>query len=1087
MVKRNPVSAVSNIWSDSQQVDDTDLSLEQNYNTTIHSSIINNHIGTGILPEVLVQNVLFDSSLQGGYLDGKAIYTQNQPSDTNFGNQLEIELSGSSAYGKRTVKVGIIGLDFNGDLQYETFYFKNNGIKISKKHFVSILVLLFNDLLGDPDLSFNLGGTVTIKEAKPMTLSSDPIMVAQDVEPNLFFRDFFLDGPLSLSALLQEALPLYNIDDLQISIAEKDNKVLEKNDVTTQIGQKFIATTNNIQKVTLLLSAQAYEGDDEEDLAWTGDLVISIYPLQSNIECYSDIAPNLPIEFPPSNIALAQVSVNYTTLQNAGIVLDSVPQPVDFVFSNTPLAAGTILTVGNYYAVAAKRSGSADKCNILIAVGNDTVDNSRITTFTGTLWVDIPEEDLWFKVWTDAAKISDGQAYENGHGIIIEKTAQDPETLSTIDYSLEKLQFTGTNTFKAVVAAITEESEPVPDQRTGNPVYSRKQFVPEVTLLNPIDLANLEDASDPLIVGAIVDKNRKFFDDANKLINSSLYSATIVNNEMIIKIIDDPTDVVRYQSAVSNLASNLLNGDFIGAKITPSMNDTSIYYRIADASLCSMMFGDVNGDGIIDVDDLTLLNTYINYNLNENLLEDSVITTDSVTTTTFTNGYSCYTAEFVNDTSNSISFQVVNPDTNAIIASGIDGNLVPDPNDNRLAYFASTSVDFTAISTLTDMKLVTLTATVANSGGFDIISVNDSDVLTIRKVFLDGESIKQMLRADIDGDFYITSNDGYLLQSYIDRLDLTSSPTPPYPAPASNAFNKIGTNFNVITFKLEKFVDRSDDYTSNPSLRDGYTHEVQDIFLDNTADFAGNNYYTSPISFQIEKTLTWDEYLVITNSRPKFVPSIFTTTSGFVQNSCSTDGVNCTTYPISPDFDSGRNDFFIPDNLIIGEGGGIKSVDGSDYRVDFEVGTITLEIPTDAFETEHTINIFDTFVSNYNDTGLTRFGFAAMKFADCSYVESTAVSANQVRFSVSVQSFSPNIDGYSYDGYSGPIVDGRIGVAIDYTTGNLVLNFTHLYEDPVLSTISTKIQVNVFMKKAGFNNAPLSVDSDKVKNLLGIA
>lgn len=1087
MTKRTPVSAKQNIWFDAQQVDNIDLSLEQDCNTIIQSSTINNHIGTGVLPEVLVQNILFDSSLTDGFLDGKAILAQNQPTDTNFGNQLEVELSGSLASGKRMVKVCIIGLDFNGELQYETFYFKNDETQITKKHFVNILVLLFNDLFGDPDFSFNLGGTLTIKEAKPMTLSRDPLMVAQDIEPNLFFRDFFLDSDLLLSSMLQAALPLYNVDDLQIFTAEKDNKALLSGDVTTQIGQKFLATTNNIQKVSLLLSVRNQEVGNETDLAWTGDLIISIYPLQSSIECASDIAPNLPIEFSPSNIALAQISINYSTLQEAGFVLDSVPQPIDFVFSNTPIAAGTVLTVGGYYAVSVKRAGSADKCDILIAVGNDTVSNSRITTFTGTLWVDIPEEDLWFRIWTDAAKISDGQAYENGHGIIVQKTTQDADTLTTIDNSLDKLQFTGNNVFKAVVAAVTSETDSVPDQRTGNPVLSRQQFVPEIKLLNTIDLAALEDASEPLVVGAIADKNKKFFDAVNATLNSKLYSATIVNNEIIIRVVDDPTDTVRYNTSVSNLASNLLNGDFVGAKITPNIEDTSLFYRIASASLCSMIVGDVNGDGVIDADDVTLLNTYLNYDLNVGLSENSIITTDTVTTT-FSNGYSAYTSAFTN--AFGVSFQIVNTSTNAVVALASDGILIADPNDNKFGRFASATVNFTAISLLSEYKLVLLNSGVLeNYGGFDIISVDSSDILTIRKIFLEGETFKQMLRADIDGDFHITTNDLYLLQSYVDRLPLTSSPTPPYPAPTSNAFDKIGTKFNTLTFKLEKYVDRADDYSSVTIGRPSAVHESPNIFIDGYVTdgyFMSRDFYNNPVNFSIDKKLVWDEFLIVSNSRSKLVPSVFTTLSGFVENSCILDGVTCTTYPIPPDFNSGRTDFFIPDNLIIGDGGGIKRPDGNDYKMDFEVGTIVLEIPTDAFEAEHTVNVFDSFVANYNDSGLTRKGFLAMKFADCSYVESTALSLNQVRFSAALQSFSPNIDGYSYDGYSGPIVDGRIGVAINYTTGDLVLNFTNLFQDEILSTVSTKIQINVFMKKAGFNNTPLFVDSAKVKNILGI-
>ena len=208
MTTRAPVSTQRPIWYDAQQVDETDLTAEQTANDTIDSSIIDNHIGDGVLPEVLIDNIIFDSSLAIGFLDGLAIAPQNQPTDTNLGNQLSISLTGSTASGLRQVKVCIIGLDFQSNLQYETFYFKTNEVQTSSKHFTEILVLLFNDFVGDPDLSFNLGGHLVISEALPMTLSRDTIMVAQDQQPNLFFRDFFLDfsvSSLSLQSMLQAA------------------------------------------------------------------------------------------------------------------------------------------------------------------------------------------------------------------------------------------------------------------------------------------------------------------------------------------------------------------------------------------------------------------------------------------------------------------------------------------------------------------------------------------------------------------------------------------------------------------------------------------------------------------------------------------------------------------------------------------------------------------------------------------------------------------------------------------------------------------------------------------------------------------
>lgn len=1081
MTKRTPVSAQKNIWFDAQQVDDSDLTLEQDFNDTVESATINNHVGTGVLPEVLVQNVLFDSEDVQGFLDGLAISPQSQPADNNLGNQLEITLTGSLAASRKAVKVAVIGLDFQSNLQYETFTFRTNEVQVGRKHFAKLLVLLFNDFIGDPDLSLNLGGHLVIREARPMSLSRAPIMAAQDQEPNLFFRDFFIDGFSTLTSLLQNALPLYNIDALDLRTGDVDKKILLNGDVTTQIGEKFLATTNNIQKITLLLSVRNTEVGSETDLTWNGDIILSIYPLQSSVDCPGDIAPTLPIDFSPSNIPVAQVSTNYATLLASGIVLDSVPQPIDFVFSNSPVAGGNVLETGTYYALALKRSGSANKCDILIDVGSALTEESRLTTFTGSLWIDILDEQLWFQIWTDAAKVSDGQAYESGHGIIVPKTIQDSSTLTTTDYCKDGIQFVGNSVYRAVVSAVTEESVPVPDQRTGNPVLTRQQFVPDIQLLNNIDIANLEVASEPLMLGAIADKNRKFFDAFSSLISAKLYSATFVQDELIIKIIDDPTDTTRYDTSVVSLQSNLLNGDFIGAKITPNANNSTIVYRIADAKLCTYILGDVDGDGLITLEDLDLLNSYLNVDLTTGLALNSVVVTDGITTT-YSNGYLNKIQPFTNLFS--VEFQLIDSD-GYVVASGTDGVMIANPNDERLAQFTSATVSFSTIVGLSSYTfIINAPGNDANHGGFEIVSVDStSDVITIRKVILSGDSISQMLRADIDGDFHITNIDGYLLQEYIDRAVLTTSPTTVYPAPSTNPYTKIGNTFNVIRFKLEQFVDRTDDYTSVGSGRSDAVHPRPDMFIGD-GYFSNHDFVASPVPILIQKQLTWDESLIVTNNHPKLVPSIFTTLTGFEKNECELDGISCSVYGTPPDFDPGRVDFFVPNNLIIGEGGEIQRPDGYFYKVDFEVGTIVLEIPDGLFGSERTINILDDFISDYTGHGVTRLGFPAMRFADCSFVQADALAKDQLRFSVSVQSFSPNTNGLDIDGYAGVIVDGKMGVSVDYATGLLTLNFTNLYQDAVLETLSTKVQVHVFLKKGGFNNRPLFIDSTKVQNML---
>lgn len=1094
MTTRAPVSVQRPIWYNSQQVDQKDLNTEQQANELIDASIINNHIGDGVLPEILVQNIIYDSAIAIGFQDGLAIQPQTQPTDTNLGNQLDITLTGSTVSGKRQIKVGLIGLNFQDNLQYEIFYFENNETQVSKKHFAKVLVLLFNDFIGDPDLSFNLGGRIIITEANPMTLSRDVIMVAQDQQPSLFWRDFFLDSSisqLSLQAMLQAALPTYNVADLNIFTTELDNLPLLNGDVTTQVGEKFIATTNNIQKVTLLLSVRNLNVNQQNNLVWTGDIIVSIYPLQTGLDCPTDFVPNLPIDFSPFNIPLAQISYNYTSLQAAGYVLDSIPQPIDFVFSNSPIANGSLMVSGQYYAVTIKRSGAANQCDILVAVGGNIIPNSRVTTFANTLWVDITSEQMWFRIWTDAAKLSDGQAYDQGNGVTIPKTTIDPITQATVDYSFDAQQFVGNDIFGAVLSAITQDSVSVPSQVTGNPINSRQQFVPQIKLLDTIDLASLETTSTPLVLGAITDKNIKFFNPASSVITAPLFSATMAGDELLIKIIDDPTDIVRYNTQVIALASYLLNGGLISAKITPDTGGGPfVNYRVAGAQLCSMIVGDVDGNGIIDENDLTLLNTYIGYDLNQGLTSQTVIETDGYNCI-FKNGYQTLIRPFANLFN--ISFQLVDPNNNTVIAHALDGVLVANPADPSSAQFTSATINFSIIIGLASYKLVILSngANSANLGGWSISSIDSvSDVLTIRKIYLTGDAIAQMLRADIDGDFAVTFSDGYLLSNYIERVTNPTIPSSIYPAPSSNPYTKIGTRFNVIRLRVEKFIDRNDDYASDPNQRASTVHPLQDIinsdgYLTTSSDgYHGHDFYHFPVQMSFVSELVWDPSLVVAVAHPKLVPTVFNTKSGFIQNTCMIEGIQCNVYPVPQQFDPGRVDYFVPNNLIIGPGGQIENIDNSYFKIDFEVGTIILEIPDGYFGTEKTIDVMNDFIVDYTGNGATRLGFPSMRFADCSFVKPNALSNNQVTFSVSVQSFSPNTNGLTTDGYSGIIVDGKMGVSMDYTTGLLTVNFSNLYQDQILQTLSTKIQVNIFLKKGGFNNIPLFVDSTKVQNML---
>jgi hypothetical protein len=48
------------------------------------------------------------------------------------------------------------------------------------------------------------------------------------------------------------------------------------------------------------------------------------------------------------------------------------------------------------------------------------------------------------------------------------------------------------------------------------------------------------------------------------------------------------------------------------------------------------------------------------------------------------------------------------------------------------------------------------------------------------------------------------------------------------------------------------------------------------------------------------------------------------------------------------------------------------------------------------------------------------------------------------------------------------------------------LKFSNLYQDALEQTQNTKVQITVYLKKAGWNNTPIVIDDNKTTNLLGL-
>ena len=604
MADRNPISQIQPRFYDGQRVDESDMTSEQSRNILTIAATIDNAVGSGVLPSAAPPVVVFDSDvltstqlalIAAGTFDGTGIQPTRQPSDTVLGNQLEITYSDSidgyanliaQAQGRYTVKVLIIGLDFQGNPQYETFYFALKEVQVSRKHYAQVLCIFFNDFFGNTACSRTLGGRIQIKEAISMEMSRDPIMISQDTTPNLFFRDFkFVNSIVpNLSVGLYQQLqngmgPNYTVDSLNINTTPLATFTLATNDVTTIAGQKFVALTNNIQKITLLLGASGnYSAPIGNVYDWSGNMVVSVYALQTSVSSPSVIVPGLPIQFDPNPQPIVQFSFTQASLLSIGYVLTDVLQPIDFVFSASSLGNTINPTVvpNQFYMISVQRSGSAGTGALLLGVGsNINGTNGQFSVFS-TSWNDVQGQELWFRVWTDAVKVADGQAYDAGNGVSIAKTSINSLGANVDNiFGLNPFGYIGQNTLNtAVLEAVNTPSVQVQDEITGSPVYSRQQFEPSFSFVNPSGLQTLEQTENPLVIGCAMDTNPQ-------------------NNTVINGMQQYPGLVKGNVYTIINPNGNLLAQQLIGSKLLPNNSCAGIGYKVYNVQLCTDFYGDI--------------------------------------------------------------------------------------------------------------------------------------------------------------------------------------------------------------------------------------------------------------------------------------------------------------------------------------------------------------------------------------------------------------------------------------------------------------------------------------------------------------
>lgn len=629
MTIRVPVSNPQNLWADATEVTKDDLNVEQNFVNQTTAGIVSNFFGSGILPDSIQPTVLFDTESLGireqelaraSDFDGNWIPSTLQPSDINLGCQLNIELTDgydvngnwipATVFGRDSVKVAIIGLSFDDELIVDRFYFHRKDRQTTAKHYKRILSVFFNDFWGNNNCSKFLGGRIIITEANPMQLSRQALSLAQDVQPDIFWRDFRIaDCTKTLFDVIQEGVgPSYDANNLNIQTGPLNERKLSVGDVTTRYAQKFLATTSNIQKVTLLLGVTA-GASGENQFDWSGDLIFSIHKLQTNVDCVADIIPDLAIEYDPEDKPIVEISFSQLEMVELGYVLTDVVQPVDFVVTNTTVANAGGITAGQYYVIMVRRSGDAGTGELFIDTGEDRLSNSRLSIFAGGIWIDQPQEDMWFQVWSDAAKITSGQAYDSGYGIMYTKTTTDSTTGSQIDYQVNHLSFinTGSNVLNTgLVQATLDQSLSAQNELTGNDVFTRQQRVPEFNFVTTSQLNTLKETSEPFIVGCLSDQNPK----TKNLISGIQSIPGLVKCNHFIVVDPQP---------------DLLSTNLIGRKLIPEQSCSNFAYKIFRTTLCTDGYGDVNGDGEITQEDYDLAASLVNKSIFDEATQQQIV------------------------------------------------------------------------------------------------------------------------------------------------------------------------------------------------------------------------------------------------------------------------------------------------------------------------------------------------------------------------------------------------------------------------------------------------------------------------------
>lgn len=1018
---------------DGQRVTESDLDTEQIHHRNLASNIILDFHQNGVVRDSIFESkVLFDTSLPGEYsanqnkseskisagkYDGTAIYFDRQPSDTTYGNRLEITASNLSIGGRLNAKVLILGLVYSslktqGELVAEVIEFDANTTKLTRNYYTRVIAVFFNNFSGgkgkteyslsEESFATNLNdGKIVFRESEPLKVFPKTASFSQVESPNYGLASFITS---STSRSIEDEIKLalgttYSFNELYFELAPSKEFLFESGaDQTIQYGQKFLAKTNNIQRIDLLLYVQKdNEAAVGSEYDFSGEIVVSIHRLLDDISCITDPNPENLLDFDPNPSPIMEVSYSQDDFEELGVKLNENPQVVSIDLSSTLIADPNIepsLKEDSFYAVLVSRRGNNSTGTVGIPAGyykparksDNGQDLNPLERFkrqdfrlieydpVNSSYVDYPDLSMWIIIHSDTVEITDGQAYTtDGFPISVPKTV-DFVGSTKIPFFLDNIPLSSVAEGDKNYVVLYREDEfvdPATHPRTGNFVYTSIKDAPSIGVLTQEELDSQLDEY-PLILSRITDTNVR---DAQDITGAA----------------DKPGLVERDYALFVNPSSTLLSSNLIGRIFTPDLDcECNSRYRITNVECDVLKLGDLDGDGKYTSDDIQLLLNVVGNTLGTQTSERKIL------------GGEVDLLSFLQSDLNADG--TVDGEDIELLEDAIDGyvnfeaeetfkvlkvyleNMLDEDNFPKL--FDSSEATSTALSGVTNSAtdIITFTVDKEQTG----LAIRPGDKITIPAASADA------------GEYFVVSK-----EFNIDLLEVTltledsSGGTPSFNGSSGfdlvinsgSAVNMFADNLNLLkTPYAEK----------NWSISfSGVLHEESQIEACDLRRFVETNI--------IEEA----------------------------SSSCICETEVC----IQPDVCSPKlkNQKILPNDLFI-PSGEIYSEPGVPYHGDIEYSTISIAMPPGTIE-DCQIDLYNNFIKSYAGTCNTASGYPAMLFSDGTYVGcedsggETDITKGRVKITQCIASLHVDalVDGYAVDGYADEASTGLVDEIIEET------------------------------------------------------